>query len=82
MCRQPRRENLCVGTDMIGARSMKPPNPTKTKNELPLCEMTVSWFRWLSSNDPHRNLQSEWLPVLKWLGQTEYDVVCPQELKT
>lgn len=22
------------------------------------------------------------LPVLKWLGQTEYDVVCPQELKT
>lgn len=22
------------------------------------------------------------LPVLKWLGQTDYDVVCPQELKT
>lgn len=22
------------------------------------------------------------LPVLKWLGQTEYDVVCLQELKT
>jgi hypothetical protein len=39
MCRQPRRGNLCVGTETIGARLMKPPSPTKTKYKRPTAQV-------------------------------------------